>query len=78
MQYVYMQLPRPTNTIGVPVTLSVVDANGNYRQIGTATTNDGFFTFNWKPDIAGQYTVYASFIGSESYWPSNAVTYIRR
>jgi hypothetical protein len=29
---------------------------------------------NWKPDITGQYTVYASFAGSASYWPSHAVT----
>ncbi len=74
MEYLYMQQARPTDTIGVPITLSVVDANGNYREIGTTTTSDGFFTFNWKPDIEGQYTVYASFGGSESYWPSHAVT----
>ena len=74
MEYVYMQKPRPTDATGVPVTLSVVDANGNYREIGTTTTNDGFFTFNWKPDIQGQYSVYASFPGSESYWPSHAIT----
>ena len=29
---------------------------------------DGIFSFNWKPDITGQYTVYASFAGSESYY----------
>ena len=75
MEYVYQQKPRPTNTVGVSVTLSVVDANGNYRTIGTVTSDaDGFFTYNWKPDIEGQYTVYASFDGSESYWPSHAVT----
>jgi hypothetical protein len=75
MEYVYMQKPRPTDTIGVPITLSVVDANGNYRDIGTTTGDaDGFFSFNWKPDIEGMYTVYASFGGSESYWPSHAVT----
>jgi hypothetical protein len=75
MEHVYMQKPRPTNVTGVPVTLSVVDANGNYRQIGQVTTDlDGFFSFNWKPDIEGKYTVYASFVGSESYWPSHAVT----
>jgi len=74
MEYVYMQKPRPTNVIGVPVTLSVVDANGNYREIGATTSNDGFFAFNWRPDIGGQYTVYASFAGSESYWPSHAMT----
>ena len=74
MEYVYMQKPRPTDTTGVPITLSVVDANGNYRTIGTTTsTADGFFSYNWKPDIEGQYTVYASFSGSESYWPSHAV-----
>ncbi len=75
MEYVYMQMPRPTNTTGVEVSLSVIDANGNYRDIGTTISNsDGFFTFNWKPDIEGQYTVYASFDGSESYWSSHAVT----
>ena len=75
MEYVYMQKPRPMDTTGVPITMSVVDANGNYRDIGTAISNaDGFFALNWKPDIDGQYTVYASFGGSESYWPSHAVT----
>jgi hypothetical protein len=75
MEYVYMQKPRPTNTTGVQVTLNVLDANRNYRTIGTTTSDsDGFFTFNWIPDIDGQYTVYASFAGSKSYWPSHAVT----
>ena len=75
MAYVYMQKPRPTNATGVPVTISVLDANNNYREIGNTTSNsDGFFTFNWEPDINGQFTVYASFAGSASYWPSHAVT----
>ncbi len=75
MEYVYMQFPRPSTVTGVKVTLSVLDGNNNYREIGTTTSNsDGFFTFNWKPDIEGPYTVYASFAGSESYWPSHAVT----
>ena len=74
MDYLYMQQARPTDSVGVPVTLSVVDANGNYREIGTTTTTDGFFAFNWKPDIEGAYTVYASFTGSGAYWPSNAIT----
>jgi hypothetical protein len=75
MEYVYMQKPRPTNVTGVTVEISVVDANGNYRTIGTTTADaDGFFSFNWMPDIEGKYTVYASFMGSESYWPSHAVT----
>lgn len=75
MEYVYMQKPRPTDTTGVPVTLSVLDANGNYRGIGTVTSDaNGFFTYNWTPDIPGQYNVYVSFDGSESYWPSHAET----
>ena len=75
MAYVYMQKPRPTGTTGVSVTISVLDSNGNYREIGNTTSNsDGFFTYNWLPDITGQFTVYASFAGSASYWPSHAVT----
>jgi hypothetical protein len=70
-----MQKPRPTNTVGVPVKINVVDSNGNYREIGATTSDaDGFFSLNWKPDITGQYTVYSSFAGSKSYWPSHAVT----
>ena len=75
MGYVYQGRPRPTDATGVPVTLSVLDSNNNYREIGTTTTNsDGFFTLNWKPDIEGPYTVYASFAGSNGYWPSHAVS----
>ena len=75
MQYVYMQKPRPDSVTGVEVTLSVIDSNNNNREIGkTMADSNGFFTLNWKPDIEGNYTVYASFEGSESYWPSHAVT----
>ena len=75
MEYVYMQKPRPTDATGVEVTLNVLDSNGNLREIGKATTDaDGVFSYMWKPDIAGKYTVYASFGGSESYWPSHAET----
>ncbi len=73
MDYVYMQKGKPSNTTGVPVALSVVDANGNFRGIGTATSDSsGMFSYTWTPDIQGSYTVIASFAGSESYWPSSA------
>ena len=74
MEYVYMQQPCPSDVKGVPVTISVLDANGNFRDIGTTTSNDGMFSYTWQPDIEGDYTVYAAFEGSEAYWPSHAVT----
>ena len=74
MEYVYMQRPRPADVVGVQVELSVVDSNGNYRTIGTTTADaDGFFSYNWTPDIEGKYTLYATFVGSNSYWQSHAV-----
>jgi outer membrane protein assembly factor BamB len=73
MKYVYAQFPYPTTATGVPVSIDVVDSNGNYRNVGTTTSDaSGMFTFTWIPDILGSYTVYASFGGSESYYPSYA------
>jgi hypothetical protein len=75
MEYVYQQKLKPTDTTGVPVTLSVIDSNGNFRPIGNTTSDDsGSFSFQWTPDIPGKYTVIATFAGSESYWPSSAET----
>ena len=75
MESVYMQQPMPNNLTGVPVTLSVLDANGNYRTIGTTTSDAmGTIAFNWTPDIAGAYKIYATFAGTNSYYPSNAAT----
>jgi hypothetical protein len=68
MEYVYMQKPRPMDATGVEVVLSVVDANGNSREIGKATTDtDGFFGYVWKPDISQIYCL-CFVCGSESYW----------
>jgi len=73
MEYVYMQKPRPTNTTGVDVNVDVLDANGNFRNIGTATTDsNGFYSLDWKPDIPGKYTVYVTFAGTNSYYGSYA------
>jgi outer membrane protein assembly factor BamB len=75
MEYVYMQKPKPTNTVGVPVSIDVIDANGNFRNIGSSISDtEGFYSFAWTPDISGKYTVIATFQGSESYWPSRAET----
>jgi hypothetical protein len=75
MEYLHMQKPMPTNVKGVPVTLDVIDANGNYRNIATVTTDaSGTFSYMWKPDIPGKYTLIATFAGSESYGSSWAQT----
>jgi outer membrane protein assembly factor BamB len=75
MLYVYKQFPRPIDAIGVEVNIDVVDSNGNYRNIGTATSDaSGFFNFEWKPDISGKYEVIATFPGSKSYYASFAQT----
>lgn len=75
MEYIYQQKPKPTNATGVDVTLSVVDSNNNYRDIGTTTSDvDGFFSYPWIPDIPGTYTLYATFKGSNSFYGSHATT----
>jgi hypothetical protein len=75
MGYIYQQKPIPTNFTGVPVSLYVLDSNGNYRQIGeTATNANGKYTFTWIPDISGDFTVYAVFAGTNAYWPSTDTT----
>ncbi len=75
MEYVYQQQLCPANTVGVPITLAVIDANGNYREIGTTTSDpDGTFSYTWTPDISGNYKIYASFAGSYSYYPASAST----
>jgi hypothetical protein len=77
MQYVYMQLPRPTNATGVEVVLSVLDPNNNYYEVGRATSDEnGFFSFDFVPLVPGKYTVIASFAGSKAYYGSFAETAI--
>ena len=72
-----MQQPMPHNNTGVPVTISVVDSNGNYRTIGNTTTDaTGTYGFNWTPDISGTYTVIATFSGSGAYCGSTAQTHV--
>jgi PQQ-like domain len=75
MGYVYQQQPMPTNFTGVPVSIDVVDSNGNSRNIGTTTTtSSGIYSLVWTPDIAGNYTVIASFNGNNGYWGSSSQT----
>ena len=72
MEYVYMQQDKPTNTTGVPIVINIIDANGNYRTVGTTTSDaNGKWGFTWTPDIEGDYMVIANFAGSASYYASS-------
>ena len=73
MEAVYEQQPMPTNIIGVPVQIAVLDSNGNHYPIGTVTTDaSGFYSLHWTPIIPGNYTVYATFAGTQAYYGSSA------
>jgi hypothetical protein len=73
MEYLYQDQAKPTNATGVPITINVVDSNGNFRTIGTTTSDaSGTYSFVWQPDIEGKYTVIATFAGSDSYYASSA------
>jgi hypothetical protein len=75
MGYVYQQQPKPTNATGVKVVLTVLDPNNNCYDVATTTSDEnGFYSAVFTPPVPGKYTVYATFEGSESYWPSTAVT----
>jgi len=75
MLYVYKQFTKPTDATGVNVYLYALDANGNYRDIGTATTDvSGTYSLKWTPDVPGKYTVFATFAGTGAYYGSTAQT----
>jgi len=67
----------PTDVKGVDVTLTAIDPNGNFVNIGTVTSDQsGTFKKLWTPEIPGEYTVVATFAGSKSYGNSFAETAI--
>jgi hypothetical protein len=73
MGYLYQQKPLPTNFVGIDITINVLDSNGNFRPIGTATTDaTGAYNLIWTPDIPGDFQVVATFEGTNGYWPSTA------
>ena len=77
MGYVYQQQPEPTNFVGVQVQLAVLDSNGNHYPIGYAMTDlSGTYSLTWTPPIPGNFTIYATFAGTNGYWPSYAETHL--
>jgi len=77
MNYVYKQFVRPADATGVPVKIEIVDPNGAYAWIGTATSDmDGNYAYSFVPQTKGQYMIIATFAGSASYYGSHAITYL--
>jgi hypothetical protein len=76
MEYMFMQREFPANAKGVQVHLTATDPNGNFQDIGTATSDtSGNFGLAWTPPVPGVYKVTATFAGSKSYGGSFATTY---
>jgi outer membrane protein assembly factor BamB len=77
MEYLYMQKPCPMIISGVDVKLETLDPNGNFYEIGTITSDaSGMYKLMWEPPVPGEYTIIATFEGSESYFSSYAETAI--
>jgi hypothetical protein len=78
MMYVYKQLtPRPENVTGVPVKLAYLLPDGTWKDIDETTSdNYGNFGYRWTPPDEGTYLVKAFFLGSKSYYGSQATTYV--
>jgi hypothetical protein len=77
MEYMFMDQGKPENAKGVPVTLSTLDSNGNFYEIGTTTSDiNGNFGLTFTPEVPGDYQIFATFAGSKAYGASSASTYI--
>jgi len=77
MEYLYMQQRCPKDAEGVEVVLETLDPNGNLYEIDTVTSDaSGMFKLMWEPSVPGEYTIIATFEGSDSYYRSYAETAI--
>jgi len=77
MEYMFMQKARPADAVGVPVKIQIVDPDGGYEWIGTATS-DAYsnYAYSFMPQIQGTYTIIATFDGSEAYYGATSTTYL--
>ena len=83
MEYLHMQHPidgvgHNVQMTGVPISLTAIDSNGSYVDIGTVTTSPYYGTYEmaWAPPAEGTYKIIASFAGDVSYGSSAASTAI--
>ncbi len=74
MAYLYMQQSQPMVT-GVPVKLTAISSTGATTDIGTVVSDGtGLFQKSWTPPAEGEYTIVATFSGTQSYGGSYAET----
>ncbi|XHH10149.1 MAG: PQQ-binding-like beta-propeller repeat protein [Candidatus Bathyarchaeia archaeon] len=75
MNYLHNQGDYPSEVFGVPVSIDAVDPNGNFIHIADVTSEgNGMFSYIWEPEIAGKYSVTATFMGDDSYGSSYSQT----
>ena len=77
MEYLVMQQAIPRDAKGATVKLTAIDPNGNSQDIGTVQSDmSGMFKKSWTPQLPGEYTIIATFGGTNSYGGSFAETAI--
>ncbi len=76
MEYLHMGKTMPSVT-GVQVKLTAIGSDGSSIDIGTVTSDaSGLFKKSWTPTAEGEYTIVATFDGSQAYGSSFAETAI--
>lgn len=77
MEYLYEEQAMPSKAVGVPVTVSQTDPNGNTYAVGTVNSDvSGHYAVSFTPTMPGMYTFTAAFSGSNAYYGSSSVTSI--
>jgi hypothetical protein len=75
MEYQFEQQAKPTNAAGVKVHITAIDPNGNFQDIGNATSDaSGMYSTTWTPPVEGKYVITAAFEGSNAYYASSSET----
>ena len=71
--YLHAGFEVPGNATGVPVYLSAVSSDGQSEDLGYVTSDiSGMFMKMWTPPSRGEWKVYATFMGTDSYGSSYA------
>ncbi len=77
MEYMFENQIKPSNATGVPVSVTAIDPNGNFVNIGDVTSDiTGTYGIKFTPEVPGTYQIIATFAGSKAYSSSFAQTYL--